>query len=185
MEIERFIYLKAFRLYYMATSVKHHTMADVVRETKKGYQGKHRWIERYLERLQSEKGMAAEAILKVENARRQQEGVKEIKLRSIERVLNEEGFPLYGTARATVVERRDFITTLPPTEKGVGRLIQRVREEVVKLEQMMKAVALSPAEQEFCYLWMENYPNEVIAGLMDLGDTELKEMKEKLGLGRR
>ena len=158
-------------------------MADVMKAGKK--QGKHRWIDLYLERLNSEKGMAADAIFKEEDARRQREGVKAIKLRSIERVLNKKGYPLYGTARAAVAERRSFTTTLAPTEKGVGRLIQRVREEVTKLEVMIKAVKLSPAEQEFCYLWLENYPDDVIAGLMDMPDAKLKAMKEKLGLEGR
>lgn len=164
-------------------------MADVVRgktkaEPKKGRE-KHRWIEWYLERLNSEKGMSAEAILKEENARRRREGVTAIKLRSIERVLNKEGFPLYGTARKAVAERRGFTATLAPTEKGVGQLIQRVRGEVTKLEQMMKAAKLSPTEQEFCYLWLENYPDDVIGGLMDLPDAEMKAMKEKFGLEGR
>lgn len=158
-------------------------MADVITmKGEKKSQGKHQWIEHYVERLESDKGMAADAILIEENARRERDGVSGIKLRSIERVLNKRGFPLYGTARKAVAERRDFTTTLASTEKGVGQLIQRIRDEVTKLERMIKTVELSPSEVEFCYLWMENYPDEVIAGLMDLGDTELKEIKEKFQL---
>jgi len=181
-EIGKFIYLKTFPFSIMA--IERQTMADVITKikAKRERQGKHRWIDLYVGRLNSEGGMAADAILKEETARRRREGVAAIKLRTIERVLNKEGFPLYGTARKGVAERRNFTTTLPPTNKGVGQLIQRVRGEVTKLERMIEAVGLSPAEQEFCYLWMENYPDEVIVGLMELGDVELKNMKELLGL---
>ena len=56
--------------------MEHQTMADVVAGATRKRAGKHRWIERYLERLQSEKGLAADAILKEENARRRRDGVK-------------------------------------------------------------------------------------------------------------
>ena len=158
-------------------------MADVVKMATRKRKGKHRWIDLYVERLNSEKGVAAEAIFNEENARRRREGVAEIKLRSIERVLNKMGFPLYGTALAGVAERRNFTTTLAPTAKGVGQLIQRVRGNVIKLKEIVDAGVLSPKEEEFCYLWMENYPDEVIGGLMDLMEVELKAMKEKFGLG--
>ncbi len=131
------------------------------------------WMTRYLERLNSEKGMSAEEIYEEENARRAKEGIPLLKFNSIGRTLNTFGYPKAGTKHKRVAQ-------VKPTH--IDTVIRDIKRRVEKLGELIKEEKLSHVEEEFIWLFIEDYPESQIVDMLQLDEAGLKEIKKKLHL---
>ncbi len=131
------------------------------------------WMIRYLEQLNSEEGMSAEKIFEEENARRAKEGLPLLKFNSIGRTLNTFGYPKSGTKHKHLVE-------VKPT--GIETVIKDIKRKVEKLSELIKEENLSDVEEEFIWLFIEDYPESQIVDMLQLDKKQLGEIKKKLHL---
>jgi hypothetical protein len=141
-------------------------------EAKKVVKPQH-WMNRYLERLNSEEGMSAEEIYEEENARRAEEGLPLLKFNSIGRTLNTFGYPKAGT-------RHRHLAQVKPAR--IGTFMKDIKRKVEKLGELVKEEELSHLEEEFIWLFIENYPESQIVDMLQLDEAGLKEIKQKLQL---
>ncbi|MCW3133361.1 MAG: hypothetical protein N2V78_03425 [Methanophagales archaeon] len=143
-------------------------------EKAKGVVKPQHWMNRYLERLNSEEGMSAEEIYEEENARRAKEGLPLLKFNSIGRTLNTFGYPKSGTKHKRLAE-------VKPTR--IETVIKDIKRKVEKLGELIKEENLSHVEEEFIWLFIEDYPESQIADMLQLDQAELGAIKKKLHLG--
>ena len=143
-------------------------------EKAKGVVKPQHWMTRYLERLNSEEGMSAEEIYEEENARRAKEGLPLLKFNSIGRTLNTFGYPKSGTKHKRLAE-------VKPTR--IETVIKEIKRKVEKLGELIKEENLSHVEEEFIWLFIEDYPESQIADMLQLDQAELGAIKKKLHLG--
>jgi hypothetical protein len=141
-------------------------------EEAKGVEKQH-WMNRYLERLKSEEGLSAEEIHEEENARRASEGLPLLKFNSIGRTLNTFGYPKSGTRHKHVAPARTV---------RIETVIKEIKRKVEKVSELIEEEKLSHVEEEFVWLFMENYPESQIADMLQLDNGELEKIKEKLHL---
>jgi len=134
---------------------------------------KQHWMDRYIERLNSGEGMSAEEIHEEENARRAKEGLPLLKFNSIGRTLNSFGYPKAGT-------KHKHLTQVKPVH--IGTFMQDIKRKVEKLSELIKEEKLSYSEEEFIWLFIENYPEPQIVDMLQLDSVELEEIKKKLDL---
>ena len=134
---------------------------------------KQHWMNRYLERLKSEEGMSSEEIYEEENERRTSEGLPLLKFNSIGRTLNTFGYPKAGTKNRHLAQVR-------PTP--IATVMRDIKQKVEKLSGLIKGEQLSQTEEEFIWLFIENYPESQITDMLQLDEVELGEIKEKLQL---
>jgi hypothetical protein len=142
-------------------------------EKAKGAVKPQHWMTRYLERLNSEEGLSAEEIFEEENARRAKEGLPLLKFNSIGRTLNTFGYPKSGTKHKRVAE-------VKPTR--IETLIKEIKRKVEKLSELIKEEKLSHVEEEFIWLFIEDYPESQIVDMLQLDEAKLEEIKKKLRL---
>ncbi|RLG33277.1 hypothetical protein DRN80_04925 [Methanosarcinales archaeon] len=135
--------------------------------------GKQHWMYRYVDRLNSEEGMSAEEIYEEENARRAAEGLPLLKFNSVGRTLNTFGYPKSGTKRKQLEEVKQV---------RIGVFIKELKRKVEKLSELIKEENLSPLEQEFVWLFIEDYPESQIRDMLHLDEEEMQEIKKKLHL---
>lgn len=131
------------------------------------------WMNRYLEQLNTEEGMSAEEIFEEENARRAKEDLPLLKFNSIGRTLNTFGYPKSGTKHKRLVE-------VKPT--GIEMVLKDTKRKVEKLTRLIKEEKLLPIEEEFIWLFIENYPESQIVDMLQLNKKQLGEIKKKLHL---
>jgi len=131
------------------------------------------WMYRYVERLDSEEGMSAEEIYEEENARRAAAGLPLLKFNSVGRTLNTFGYPKSGT-------KRKRLEKVKPMRIGV--FIKELKRKVDKLSELINEENLSHLEQEFVWLFIEDYPESQIMDMLHLGEEEMQEIKKKLHL---
>ena len=143
-------------------------------EKAKGVVKPQHWMNRYLERLNSEEGMSAEEIYEEENARRAKEGLPLLKFNSIGRTLNTFGYPKSGTKHKRLAE-------VKPTR--IETVIKDIKRKVEKLGELIKEENLSHVEEEFIWLFIEDYPESQIADMLQLDQAALGAIKKKLHLG--
>lgn len=141
-------------------------------ETRKVAKPPH-WMTRYLERLNSEEGMSAEEIFEEENARRAEEGLPLLKFNSIGRTLNTFGYPKAGTMHGHLAQVKPV---------RIGAFMKDIKRKVEKLGELIKGEGLSHLEEEFIWLFIENYPESQIVDMLQLDEARLKEIKKKLQL---
>jgi hypothetical protein len=135
---------------------------------------KQHWMDCYIERLNSEGGMAAEEIYEEENARRAKEGLPLLKFNSIGRTLNTFGYPKAGT------KHKQHLT--PVTPMRIGTFMKDIKRKVEKLSELIKEERLSHLEEEFIWLFIENYPEPQIEDMLQVDKVELEKIKKKLHL---
>jgi len=136
---------------------------------------KEHWMNRYLERLSSEAGLSAEEIYEEENARRTGEGgIPLLKFNSIGRTLNTFGYPKAGTSRDK--------QTAEVKPVRIGVFLKDLKRKVTKISELIKEEKLSNTEEEFIWMYLEDYPESQIADMLHLDAVELKEIKQKLQL---
>ncbi len=133
---------------------------------------KEHWMNRYLERLNSEAGLSAEVIYEEENARRSKEGIPLLKFNSIGRTLNTFGYPKAGTIR------NKQLAEAKPVR--IGAFIKDLKGKVTRISELMEEEKLSQKEQEFIWMYIEDYPESQIADMLHLDGMELQEIKQKL-----
>ena len=131
------------------------------------------WMNRYLEQLNTEEGMSADEIFEEENARRAKEDLPLLKFNSIGRTLNTFGYPKSGTKHKHAV-------VVKPT--GIETVIKDIKRKVEKLTGLIKEEKLAPTEEEFIWLFIENYPESQIVDMLQLNKKQLGEIKKKLHL---
>jgi len=131
------------------------------------------WMNRYLEQLNTEEGMSAEEIFEEENARRAKEDLPLLKFNSIGRTLNTFGYPKSGTKHKPSV-------VIKPT--GIETVLKDIKRKVEKLTGLIKEEKLSSIEEEFIWLFVENYPESQIVDMLQLDKKQLGEIKKKLHL---
>ena len=131
------------------------------------------WMNRYLEHLNTEEGMSAEEIFEEENARRAKEDLPLLKFNSIGRTLNTFGYPKSGTKHKRLVE-------VKPT--GIETVLKDIKRKVEKLTRLIKEEKLASIEEEFIWLFIENYPESQIVDMLQLNKKQLGEIKKKLHL---
>ncbi len=131
------------------------------------------WMNRFIERLNSEEGMLAEEIFEEENARRAKEGLPLLKFNSIGRTLNTFGYPKAGTKHERLVQ-------VKPTH--IETIINDIKRKVEKLTELIKEEKVSHVEEEFIWLFVEDYPESQIADMLQLDKKQLGEIKKKLHL---
>ncbi len=131
------------------------------------------WMNRFIERLNSEEGMLAEEIFEEENARRAKEGLPLLKFNSIGRTLNTFGYPKAGTKHERLVQ-------VKPTH--IETIINDIKQKVEKLTELIKEEKVSHVEEEFIWLFVEDYPESQIADMLQLDKKQLGEIKKKLHL---
>ena len=131
------------------------------------------WMNSYIERLSSEEGMLAEEIFEEENALRAKEGIPLLKFNSIGRTLNTFGYPKAGTKHERLVQ-------VKPTH--IETVIKDIKRKVEKLTELIKEEKVSHVEEEFIWLFIEDYPESQIADMLQLDEVELGEIKKKLHL---
>lgn len=131
------------------------------------------WMNRYLEHLNTEEGMSAEEIFEEENARRAKVDLPLLKFNSIGRTLNTFGYPKSGTKHKRLVE-------VKPT--GIEAVLKDIKRKVEKLTRLIKEEKLASIEEEFIWLFIENYPESQIADMLQLNKKQLGEIKKKLHL---
>ncbi len=131
------------------------------------------WMNRFIERLNSEEGMLAEEIFEEENARRAKEGLPLLKFNSIGRTLNTFGYPKAGTKHERLVQ-------VKPTH--IETVINDIKRKVEKLTELIKEEKVSHVEEEFIWLFVEDYPESQIADMLQLDKKQLGEIKKKLHL---
>ncbi len=134
---------------------------------------KQHWMNRYLERLKNEEGMSSEEIYDEENERRTSEGLPLLKFNSIGRTLNTFGYPKAGTKNRHLAQVR---------QTPVATIMSEIKQKVEKLSRLIKEEKLSQTEEEFIWLFIENYPESQITDMLQLDEVELEEIKEKLQL---
>ncbi len=142
-------------------------------EKAKGAVKPQHWMTRYLERLNSEEGLSAEEIFEEENARRAKEGLPLLKFNSIGRTLNTFGYPKSGT-------KHKRIAGVKPTR--IETVIKDIKRKVEKLSELIKEENLSDVEEEFIWLFIEDYPESQIVDMLQLDEAKLGEIKKKLHL---
>ncbi|MCK4476411.1 MAG: hypothetical protein KAU16_06760 [Methanophagales archaeon] len=131
------------------------------------------WMNRYIERLNREEGMSAEEIYEEENARRAEEGLPLLKFNSIGRTLNTFGYPKAGT-------KQRHLAQVKPVR--IGTFMKDIKRKVEKLGELIKEEKLSHLEEEFIWLFIENYPESQIVDMLQLDEAGLKGIKKKLHL---
>ena len=131
------------------------------------------WMNRYLEQLNTEEGMSAEEIFEEENARRAKVDLPLLKFNSIGRTLNTFGYPKSGTKHKHAVE-------VKPT--GIETVLKDIKRKVEKLTGLIKEEKLASIEEEFIWLFIENYPESQIVDMLQLNKKQLGEIKKKLHL---
>ncbi|MBA7528968.1 hypothetical protein ES705_21160 [subsurface metagenome] len=132
------------------------------------------WMNRYLERLNSEDGMSAEEIHEEENARRAKEGLPLLKFNSIGRTLNTFGHPKAGT------KHKQHLAPVKPVR--IGTFMKDIKRKVEKLSELIKEERVSHVEEEFIWLFIENYPEPQIVDMLQVDKIELEKIKKKLDL---
>ncbi len=132
------------------------------------------WMNRYLERLNSEEGLSAEEIYDEENALRAKEGLPAIKFNSVGRTLNTFGFPKSGTRQKRLGP--------PRVSARTSTLLKETKQKVEELSELLKEERLSHLEEEFVWLFIEGYPEPQIEGMLQLDEVKLKEIKKKFRL---
>ncbi|RJS81119.1 hypothetical protein CW713_06680 [Methanophagales archaeon] len=142
-------------------------------EKAKGAVKPQHWMTRYLERLNSEEGLSAEEIYEEENARRAKEGLPLLKFNSIGRTLNTFGYPKSGTKHKRVAEVKST---------RIETVIKEIKRKVEKLCELIKEEKLSHVEEEFIWLFIEDYPESQIKDMLQLDEAKLEEIKKKLRL---
>jgi hypothetical protein len=131
------------------------------------------WMNRYLEQLNTEEGLSADEIFEEENARRAKEDLPLLKFNSIGRTLNTFGYPKSGTKHKHAV-------VVKPT--GIETVIKDIKRKVEKLTGLIKEEKLASTEEEFIWLFIENYPESQIVDMLQLDKKQLGEIKKKLHL---
>ena len=131
------------------------------------------WMNRYLEQLNTEEGLSADEIFEEENARRAKVDLPLLKFNSIGRTLNTFGYPKSGTKHKHAV-------VVKPT--GIETVIKDIKRKVEKLTGLIKEEKLASIEEEFIWLFIENYPESQIVDMLQLNKKQLGEIKKKLHL---
>jgi hypothetical protein len=131
------------------------------------------WMNRYLEQLNTEEGLSADEIFEEENARRAKVDLPLLKFNSIGRTLNTFGYPKSGTKHKHAV-------VVKPT--GIETVIKDIKRKVEKLTGLIKEEKLASTEEEFIWLFIENYPESQIVDMLQLNKKQLGEIKKKLHL---
>ncbi len=131
------------------------------------------WMNRYLEQLNTEEGLSADEIFEDENARRAKVDLPLLKFNSIGRTLNTFGYPKSGTKHKHAV-------VVKPT--GIETVIKDIKRKVEKLTGLIKEEKLASTEEEFIWLFIENYPESQIVDMLQLNKKQLGEIKKKLHL---
>jgi len=133
---------------------------------------KEHWMNCYLERLNSKEGLSAEEIYDEENVRRTSEGIPLLKYNSIGRTLNTFGYPKAGTSKNTQLAEAKPVR--------IGVFLKDLKRKVANISELINEEKLSHAEQEFIWLYIEDYPESQIADMLHLDATELDDIKQKL-----
>ena len=131
------------------------------------------WMNCYLEQLNTEEGLSADEIFEEENARRAKVDLPLLKFNSIGRTLNTFGYPKSGTKHKHAV-------VVKPT--GIETVIKDIKRKVEKLTGLIKEEKLASTEEEFIWLFIENYPESQIVDMLQLDKKQLGEIKKKLHL---
>jgi len=134
---------------------------------------KDHWMRAYLKRVASKEGLSAEEIYEEENARRAREGIPLLKFNSIGRTLNTFGYPKAGT-------RKDKQPAEAKPAARIGVFLKDVKRKVANISELVKEEKLSHVEQEFIWMYIEDYPESQIADMLNLKDSELGAIKQKL-----
>jgi len=64
----------------------------------------------------------------------------------------------------------------------IGVFIKELKRKVDKLSELINEENLSHLEQEFVWLFIEDYPESQIMDMLHLGEEEMQEIKKKLHL---
>jgi len=132
------------------------------------------WLQRYIKQLKSAEGLSAVELFEAENKRRATEELPQIKLQSVQRILNMCGYSKFGTAPGGAMDSK---------VREIGTIIGGMRTQMQKLEALIKQVELPTTEREFCYLYLENYSSEGIVALLGIDNEKVKELMRKFGVG--
>ncbi|KAF5429574.1 hypothetical protein C5S39_08765, partial [Candidatus Methanophagaceae archaeon] len=91
---------------------------------------------------------------------------------SIGRTLNTFGYPKAGTSKNTQLAEAKPVR--------IGVFLKDLKRKVANISELINEEKLSHAEQEFIWLYIEDYPESQIADMLHLDATELDDIKQKL-----